>query len=132
MYLKKYLQLKSLLKDNGPNFNYGVTETWLTSTDSKIFYNHNPHEYDTTCDWQNKKGWGWFLLVPKFCNAKIRSDLENKSNTFESFWVVCKLFSHKSILINNSYNPNKQFCSHFLDEMALCIDKASTENKSIS
>ena len=30
---KKHLQLKSLLNDIGPNCIYGLTETWLTSTD---------------------------------------------------------------------------------------------------
>ena len=48
------------------------------------------------------------------------------------FWVECKLSSHKRILIIISYNPNNQFCSQFLDELGLRIDKASTENKSIS
>ena len=36
----------------------------------------------------------------------------------------------QNILINISYKPNKQFCSQFLDELVLCIDKASTESKS--
>ena len=54
------------------------------------------------------------------------------SKTFESLWVECKLCSHKSTLINISYNPNNQFFSQFLNELAFCIDKASTENKSIS
>ena len=30
---KKHLQLKNLLNDLGPNCIYGLTETWLTSTD---------------------------------------------------------------------------------------------------
>ena len=47
----------------------------------------------------------------------------------KNFGVECKLFSHKIIYI--SYNQNKQFRSQFLNELALCIDKASTENKSI-
>ena len=51
---------------------------------------------------------------------------------FESLWVECTHFSHKSILIKISNNPNKQFCSQFLDEIALFIGKASTKIKSIS
>ena len=129
---KKQLQLKSLLNDIGPNCIYGLTETWLTSIDSNSFYNPNPYQFDIhRCDRQDKKGGGLLLLVPKFCNSKIRKDLNNMSKIFESLRVECKLSSHKSILINISYNPNKQFCSQFLDELALCIDKASTENKSI-
>ena len=51
----------------------------------------------------------------------------NMSKTLESLWVDCKLSSHKSALFKVSYNPNKQICSEFLDKLALCIDKPSTE-----
>ena len=49
----------------------------------------------------------------------------------KNFGVESNLFSHKIILIDFSFNQNKQFCSQFLDELALCFDQASTENKSI-
>ena len=124
--------MKNLLIDIGQKCIYGLTETWLNRTVSNSFYNSNPYQFDIhRCDRQDKKGGGLFLLVPKFCNSKIRNDPNNMSKTFESLWVECKLSFHKSILINISYNPNKQFCSQFLDELVLCIDKASTENKSV-
>ena len=124
--------MKSLLNDIGPNCIYGLTEKGLTSTDSNSFYNHYPYQFDILrCDRQAKKGGGLLLLVPKFCNSKIRNDFNNMSKSFESLWIECKLSSHKSILIIISYSPNKQFCSKFLDELFLCIEKASTENKSI-
>ena len=43
---KKLLQSKSLLNDIGPNCIYGLTETWLTSTNNNSFYNPNPHQFD--------------------------------------------------------------------------------------
>ena len=86
---KKHLQLKSLLNDIGPNCIFGLTETWLTSTDSNSIYNPNPSQFDIhRCDRQDKKGGGLLLLVPKFCNSKIRKDLNNKSMTLTKLLKV--------------------------------------------
>ena len=50
---KKHLQLKSLLNNIGQNCIYGLTETWLTSTDNNSFYNPNPYQFDIhRCDLQ--------------------------------------------------------------------------------
>ena len=121
---KKHLQLKSLPNDIGPNCIYVLTETWLTSTDSNSFYNPNPYQFDIhRCDRQDKKGGGLLLLVPKFCNSKIGIDLNNMFKIFESLRVECKLSSHKIILINIPYNPNKQLCSQFFDELAYALTR---------
>ena len=125
---KKHLQLKSLLNDIGSNCIYVLKETWLNITDSNGFYKPNANQFDIyRCDREDKKGGRLLLLlITRFCNSQQHvQNIENRG-------VECKLSSHKSILIQIFYNPNKLFCSQFLDELALCIDKASHKNKSIS
>ena len=68
------------------------------------------------------------LLAPKFCNSKIRIDL-NMSKIFESLWVERKL-SHKKCWSTFLTIQIINFVQ-LLDELALRTDKASNEIKSV-
>ena len=49
---------------------------------------------------------------------------------FEIVWVECKI-NKKPALINLAYCPKKQLINLFLEELALGLDRAATENKKI-
>ena len=136
---KKHLQLSRLVSDIGSNCIYGFSETWLTDSDPNNIY--NPDQKNLECfrlDRSNQKtGGGVMLLVPKSFNPKHRPDL-NMANTyahckmFESLWLELKSPKvRKKFLINIYYNPNRNHTEPFLEGMALSIDRAITENKTI-
>ena len=87
---------------------------------------------DRRTDFQEKnKGGGILLFVPKKFHPKAQNDLETMSKDhFESFWVECKI-NKKPALIKLVYCPKKQLIKLFLEELALGLDRASTENKTI-
>ena len=71
------------------------------------------------------------MFVPKKFHPKARNDLETMSKDhFESVWVECKI-NKKPELINLAYCPKKQLINLFLEELALGLDRAATENKKI-
>ena len=68
------------------------------------------------------------MLVPKVFSPKIRNDLNLFTGNFESVW---KLPTCPSLLVNVTYNPNKQNSTDFLDQLAINIDNAITKNEKI-
>ena len=70
-------------------------------------------------------------LVPKYLSPKIRHDLNKFSPQFESIWINLTIGNKKQVLLNISYRPNKKQSSLCLNELALNLDYATTENKQI-
>ena len=50
---------------------------------------------------------------------------------FEGVWVSLKIPTCPSLLVNVTYNPNKQNSTDFLDQLAINIDNAITKNEKI-
>ena len=71
------------------------------------------------------------MLVPKVFSPKIRNYLKLFTGNFESLWVSLKIPTCPSLLVNVTYNPNKQNSPDFLDQLAINIDKAITKNEKI-
>ena len=70
-------------------------------------------------------------LFPKHLSPKIRHDLNKFSPQFESIWINLIIANKKQVLLNISYCPNKKQSSLFLNDLALNLDCATTENKQI-
>ena len=71
------------------------------------------------------------ILVQKVFSPKIRNDLNLFTGNFESVWVSLKIPTCPSLLMNVTYNPNKQNSTDFLDQLAINIDNAITKNGKI-
>ena len=78
---------------------------------------------------------GVMLLITKAFDPKERNDLRAISNYFEGLWKEFEILSNtqnrQKNLINISCNPNKSNTNRFLEEIALEIYHAVTENKSV-
>ena len=68
-------------------------------------------------------------LVPKHLSPKIKHDLNKFSSQFESIWINLTIANTQQVLLNISYCPNKKQSSLFLNELALNLDYATTENQ---
>ena len=135
--LGQRLLLKNFLSDLGDNCISGFSETWLKSVNDIPFWSiHSEYLVSFRCDrrtdlQENNKGGGFLLFVPKKFHPKARNDIETMSKDhFESVWVECKI-NKKPALINLAYCPKKQLINLFLEELALGLDIAVTENKKI-
>ena len=71
------------------------------------------------------------MLVPKVFPPKIRKDLNLFTRKLESVRVSMKTPTCPSLLVNVTYNPNKQNSTEFLDQLAINIDNAITKNEKI-
>ena len=80
---------------------------------------------------KTNKGSGVIMLLPKFLSPKIRIDLNLFTGKFESAWVSLKTPTCPSLLVNVTYNPNKQNSTEFLDQLAINIDNDITKNEKI-
>ena len=135
--LGQRLLLKNFLSDLGDNCISGFSEMWLKSVNDVPFWSiHSEYLVSFRCDrrtdlQEKNKGGGILLFVPKKFHPKARNDLETMSKDhFESVWVECKI-NKKPALINLAYCPKKQLINLFLEELALGLDRAATENKKI-
>ena len=71
------------------------------------------------------------MLVPKVFSPKFRNDLNLFTGRFESVWVSLKAPTCPSLLVNVTYNPNKQNSTEFLNQFAFNFDNAITKTKKI-
>ena len=67
----------------------------------------------------------------RFFLKKNPNDLILLTGTIESAWVSLKTRTFPSLLVNVTYNPNKQNSAEFLDQLAINIDDAITKNQKI-
>ena len=67
----------------------------------------------------------------RFFLKKNPKDLILLTGTIESAWVSLKTRTFPSLLVNVTYNPNKQNSAEFLDQLAINIDDAITKNQKI-
>ena len=71
-------------------------------------------------------------LIPKTLSPKIRPQLNRFDlNVFDSLWINLTLPDKTQALLNVAYCPNKKYTDSFLEQLALNIDTAVTENKKI-
>ena len=134
----KRLEFQDLVKDHGQNCIFAVTETWLNNddtpatfaVDSTHFKVFSANRYFTA---NRAKGGGVLLLIPKYLNPKLRSDISELCDTFESLWVECKspCEPNKNILINVSYCPHKHLVDCFFDQLAADVSAAYNEGKEV-
>ena len=131
---QRLLLLKNFLSDLGDNCISGFSETCLKSVNDIPFWLiHSEYLVSFRCDRRTdlpeKNKGGGILFVPKKFHPKARNDLETMSKDhFESVWVESKI-NKKPALINLAYCPEKQLINAFLEELALDLDRAATENK---
>ena len=80
---------------------------------------------------QTGKREGVLLLIPKKFQGKIRKDLKLPTQSSESLWLEIKINMNQKALVKIAYCPQKRMLDEFVDYLALNIDKATTENKTI-
>ena len=80
---------------------------------------------------KTKKGGGVMMLAPKLFSPKNLNGLILLTGKLESAWVSLKTRTFPSLLVNATYNPNKQNSAEFLDQLAINIDNAITKNQKI-
>ena len=133
-----HTQLRTLVHDLGPNCIFCFTEIWLCEFDDINVFNPEKERYCcfrsdriSPAGTKTKKGGKAMMLVPKFFSPKIRNDLNLFTGNFESVWASLKTPTCPSLLVNVTYNPNKQNSTDFLDQLAINIDNAITKNEKI-
>ena len=126
--LSKKEQLRTLVHDLGTNCIFCFTETWLCEFDDINVFNPEKERY---CSFRSerispagaktKKGGGVMMFVPKVFSPKILNDLNLFTGNFEIVWVSLKIPTCPSLLVNVTYNPNKQNSTDFLEQPAITL-----------
>ena len=133
---KKRNQVKMLTNQLSEKCIYCFSETWLTKTDIDDTFNPDKNafacfrfdRFSTT----KTRGGGVMALIPKTLSPKIRPQLNRFDlNVFDSLWINLTLPDKTQALLNVAYCPNKKYTDSFLEQLALNIDTAVTENKKI-
>ena len=127
------------MHDLGPQCIFCFTETWFCEFDDVNVFNPDKERYCcyrtdhiSLAGTKTKKCDGVMMLVPKVFSPKIRKKLNLFTGKFKSVWISLKTPTCPSLLVNVTYNPNKQNSTEFLDQLAINIDNAITKNKKIT
>ena len=134
--VKKHDEISNLLNTLGNTTILGITETWLTSENDAKVWNLNREfdcfRQDRSSKYSKQRGGGIIALIQKILKGKRRDDLNKlRSSCFEEVWVEFT-FNRRQNLLCLVHNPQKSNSSVFLEELALSLDNAVTENKTIT
>ena len=135
----KLTEFSELVSDHGGNCIFAATETWFTDSDITDAWSVDAAHFKIFTANRNfaatsrVKGGGVMLLIPKFLNPKIRTDLCDLSQTFETLWVECNspCAPKDRILINVSYCPHKHLVDTFFEQLASDVSAAYNEGKEV-